>query len=163
MRLLTTVQTVAIVGGGAFLYFTFKNSIIPNVAGFVDGVAGTVIRPLVVPPGPNALAVEYWQQHGLDQVLFMEIAKGHQQIPALIRQFLPEPMTVGQFYNGLFNWSHGTTIGDLENWTKIGLPGSSDSLISNLYKYADATLWRVNEFELIYNSIIEEDLWDVTL
>lgn len=163
MRQLETISTIGVLGLLAYVAYRMQKTVIPDVVGFIDGVAGTAIRDIVVPEGPNTIAVEYWKDHGIDPAWFMEIARGQQEIPALIKQILPDTVTVGMLYNAYFNWALGTTIGDLESWVKIGLPGSSDALISNLYQYADATLWRIDTLESIYNSLQEENLWDVIL
>lgn len=163
MNSLSAVQSVTVIGICGFLYFKFKNSIIPNVAGFVDGIAGTAIRPLVVPPGVNTEAVNYWKEHGIDQAWFMSIASGDQSIPEYVRRFLPDSATVGHLYNAFFNWSQETIVSDLEEWFNTGFAGDGGAMICNLAMFADANLWRINELELIYNSIIEGDLWDVVL
>ncbi len=163
MKTLNVIQTGAVVGICAFLYVKFKNSWIPGIAGAIDNIAGTTIRSVLVPSGSNELAVKYWQEHGIDQAWFMGIARGDQVIPEYLKKFLPESITVGMLYNALFNWSIQTTVGDLENWYRIGLQGSSGELISNMYQYADAILWRIDMLQLIYSSIIEENLWDVIL
>jgi hypothetical protein len=158
-----TLGTVTAVGIVAYMILRLKNNVIPDIAGFVDNIAGTAVRSIVVPPGPNALAVEYWQKNGIDQAWFMEIARGQQTIPAVVLKFLPDTVTVGMVYNAYFSWAQKTTIGDLERFYKIGLPGSSDNFIVNLYQYADAILWKTNELELIYQSILQDNLWDVVL
>jgi len=163
MKTLSLIQTGAVLGLCTYLYIKLRSSWVPGIAGAVDGIMGTAFKGILVPSGPNAFAVQYWKEHGIDQAWFMEVARGTNPIPEYLKAFLPDSFTAGMLFNALFNWSQGTTVGDLEDWLKIGLPGSSDVLISNVYQYADAQDWRANETELIYEQLIEEGLWSVLL
>ena len=163
MNFYNALQAVVVVGVSAFLYFKFKNSIVPNVAGFIDDAAGTAFRGILVPEGPNAFVVEYWSRHGIDYNWFMDVARGDKPIPPFIKMVLPDTVTVGLIFNALFSWANATTIGDVESYLGCGLPGKAGTYITNDFHYADAIVWKTDTLELIMNTLQEENLWDVVV
>lgn len=171
---LNAVAVIAVIGAAGGVFYLLKGFVLPSIVvpiiggiddalGGIDDALGGIIGGIVVPAGENGIAVEYWKARGLEFAPMMAIARGEFEVPAIIRNFLPESFTVGDYYTFMFNFAQTTTVGDIESYFGCGISGKSHEYLSNLYQYADATNWRIDTLEQIYNAIQEEFLWDVVL